>query len=42
MSADGVVALYAGLNMGVNVTLVVDCVIVTHSTFCAHSTKLYI
>jgi len=40
MSADGVALLYAGLNMGVNVVLVVDGVIVTYCAFCAHCTKI--
>jgi hypothetical protein len=40
MSADGVALLYAGLNMGVNVTLVVDGVIVMYCVFCAHNTKM--
>jgi hypothetical protein len=42
MSADGVALLYAGLNMGVNVVLVVDGVIVTYCAFCAHGTKMYV
>jgi len=40
MSTDGVALLYSGLNMGVNVTVAVEGVIVTCCAFCAHSTKM--
>jgi hypothetical protein len=40
MSADEVALLYAGLNTGVNVTVVVDGVIVTYCALRAHSTEM--